>query len=574
MKNAAWLWALLACVGAGRGQEPVFTADGKAVLSFSATWDVGMGRDVFVVGNHPDLGEWNPAAGRKLRWTPGNAWSGAVAVAEGSAIEYKFVARTNSGAAFCAAGNVEWAAGANLSTSAPLRAGAPFAGKTVFYFSGWTNAALLHRSGGDVDWSDAPMQRVGEGRFPGEHLYRADGVGRGGETLIFVPHGFAAGDPAEKWDNCPISWTQDYVTRLDAFVLQDGQIYNYWPSASGSASAIATHFVASDFGPAAPSRNVRVYVPRNYAQNPAKRYPVLYLHDGQNVFRPGGIYGCWNAETAADEMIALGMMSETILVAIDNTGERTREYIPPTDAPDGPGAADRYLAYVANNVMPFVNATYRTLAGPEHTGVLGSSFGGVASLYFGTATNLFGKIGPMSTSFWAIPNYLAQRVHGQDTSGLRIYTDFGTAESETNFQAMWSFYNKLLADGYVPNDTVRIEVGCGHAHNEPAWAERVYVPLVFLFNAREEANWVARGMVPPRLAWHAGPEGREMEWLGMAGMDDVLQRSSGAPGASWAWADVATGRVAGLPWAAQRLAEPPGAGAAAFYRVESRAAGE
>jgi predicted alpha/beta superfamily hydrolase len=557
----------------GWAQAPVYTPDDKVVVPFAMTWDTGPGRELFVVGNNPDLGDWNPVAARKLHWTDGNVWTGSVAVNAGNSLEYKYIVRTNTGAEYCAAGNVAWMADPNLVTSTPVRAGAPFTGKIIYYYSGWTNAALLYQSGSDTNWQNADMQRMGAGRVAGEYLYRTEGVGQAGELLTFVPHGYADGDPTEKWDNCPIAWVQDYFTRLDAFVLQDGHIYNYWPTASGSASAIATHYINSSYTPQAPSRNIRVYVPRNYSQNTIKRYPVLYLHDGQNVFQPGGAFGCWDAEVTADDMISLGLMRETILVAIDNTAERTREYIPPTDSADGTGTADKYLAFVANNVMPFVDANYRTLTGPEDTGVLGSSFGGVASLYFGMASNRFGRIGPMSTSFWAIPNYLAQRIYGQDTAGLRIYTDFGTAESEPNYQAMWSMFDKFLADGYVPNDTVRIEVGCGHAHNEPAWAQRVYMPMTFLFNTRDEANWIAQNEHPPRLAPSGMPGAWSMAWTGMKGIDHVLQRSGGDLAAS-NWTDVATGRVENLMWADQQVSEPSGAGMAADYRLQCRPAGD
>lgn len=570
-------WAILASVVfggslAGWAQGPLYTPDEKVVVPLAMTWDTEPSLDLFVVGSHPDLGDWNPVQARKLRWTAGNVWTGAVAVAAGNAIEYKYVARTNGGTNYCAAGNVVWMNGANLATTLPARVGAPFAGKTVYYVSGWTNAMLLYRTGSETNWRHADMQPVGPGRFPGEQLYRAQGVGQSGERITFVPHGYAAGDPEEKWDNWPIAWSQNYFTCLDAFLLQDGHLYNYWPPSNRTASAIATHYVQSDYAPQAPSRNVRVYVPRNYGQNPAKRYPVLYLHDGQNVFQPGGIFGCWNVEAAANEMISLGLMRETILVAVDNTSERNREYIPPTDSPDGAGTADRYLAFVANNVMPFVDTQYRTLTNRTDVGVLGSSFGGVASLYFGLATNRFGRIGPMSTSFWAIPNFLAQRIHGQSTAGLRIYMDFGTAESDSNFRAMWTVYDKLLADGYVPNDTVRIEVGCGDAHNEEAWARRVYEPLVFLFNARDEANWIAQGAQPPRLDLSGELGSHRMGWTGMKGIAPVLQRSGDLTIAGWT--DVATGQVETLMWAPQQLDEPPRTDARAFYRLRGRPAGE
>ena len=558
--------------GLAWAQGSGYTADEKVVIPFACECETGVGKEVFVTGNHPDLGDWNPVLARKLRWTAGNVWTGSAAIAAGHALEYKYIVRTNEGAVYCAGGNAVWLGGSNFSTNIPARAGAPFAGKAVFYYSGWTNVNLLHRAGSEADWVDVPMQRLGPGRFPGESLYRAEGVGRPGELLTFVPHGHASGDPAEQWDNCSIPGTPDYFTRLDAFLLQDGHLYNYWPATNRTERAIATHFIPSSTTPQAPSRNIRVYTPRNYSLNSGKRYPVLYLHDGQNVFRPGGDNVCWFAEDAADQMISLGLMRETILVAVDNTSERMCEYLPPTDAYEGIGTADRYLAYIIHDVKPFVDANYRTLTNRESTGVLGSSFGGVASLYFGMATNVFGKIGPMSTSFWAIPNFLNQRVYGQDTSGLRIYTDYGTTESESNYQAMWSVYDKLLADGYVPNDTVRIEVGCDQAHNESAWASRVHMPMIFLFNARDEANRILQREAPPVLGGMSPSGDPQVGFQGWKGVEYVLQRSPAL--ADPAWLGVATARVDDLMWADRQLGDAPPVADGHFYRILSRVPGE
>ncbi len=559
----------------GLAQTPVHTPDEKAVLSFSTNWDTGAGKELFVVGNHPDLGDWNPVAARKLYWTAGNTWTGSVAVTAGNTIEYKYIVRTNRGDVYCDGGNAIWMAGGNLATTIPARAGAPLAGKTVYYYSGWTNASLLHRTGSDTNWYDAAMERAGAGRFPGEYLYRATGVGQTGERLTFVPHGYAAGDPLEKWDNCPIPGLQDYFTQLDVFLLQDGHIYNYWPPASRTASTITTQFINSAYTPQAPSRNIRVYTPRNYAQNPMKRYPVLYLHDGQNVFQPGGIFGCWDAEVSADDMISLGLMRETILVAVDNTDQRLMEYLPPGDSTSfGAGTADRYLAFVVNNVMPFVTNNYRTLTNRTDTGVLGSSFGGVASLYFGLATNRFGKIGPMSTSFWAIPNFYGRSVVTGDTSGLRIYTDMGTGDGDIGeFNSLWQAYDQFLIDGHVPNDTLRAEVGCGHPHSEWAWADRVYMAFIFLFNARDEANRIAQADEPPQLTM-ANPTGAPLlDFLGWKGWEYVLQRTPVLHPP--AWAGVATARVDNLMWAERQLgAAAPGPGESHFYRVRARVAGE
>ena len=558
--------AAVAFVRTGQAQAP--TPDDKREVSFSVAMDSGYGKDVFVVGNHEDLGNWNPVAARKMRWTAGNVWTGKVAITVGSEIEYKYIVRTNNGDAYCRADNVVWPPGDNVATNVPARESDPHSGKTVYYRSSWTNARLLFRSGSSPDWIDAPMERIGEGRFSGESTYRADGIGKTGERLTFVPHGYSAGQ--EQWDNCPIEGINDYYTRLDAFFLQDGHVYNYWPPNVQTDASILTHAIESSRQPQIPSRNVRVYLPRNYAWNATKRYPVLYMHDGQNVFRPGGSYGCWNAEDAADNMIRLGMMAETIVVAVDNTDNRLSEYLPPTDSYGGAGTGNLYLEFLANDVKAFVDATYRTLPGRENTGVLGSSFGGIASLYCGMASNVFGKVGAMSSSFWAIPNFLAEYVEAGATIGLRIYMDCGTDESEDEaFAPMWRVYDHLLADGYVPNDDLKIEVGCGHTHSEWTWALRIPEALAFLFNCRDEPNALQHEAHPLRIAGE-GDGGAQIGFTGYKGWRYVLERTERLEAAQWV--GIATGEVAGAMWATERLVDGnPGQVRKSTYRVSAKA---
>ena len=208
-------------------------------LSFRYTWAVGANRSVFVVGSHPDVGAWSPERAAKLYWTPDNVWTGQVAVQAGTALEYKFIARTNSAAQYCNGDNVEWMAGGNLSTQVVAQPAAPYAGKTILYHSGWTNAGLVYRVG--TNWFGAAMTRAGAGRTGSEFLYRAAGLGVEGEPLEFVPYGYFNG--TQYWDHAPYGGYGDsnYYTTLDVFFLQDGQVFNYRPPAAVSAPRIALH---------------------------------------------------------------------------------------------------------------------------------------------------------------------------------------------------------------------------------------------------------------------------------------------------------------------------------------------
>ena len=149
-------------------------------------------------------------------------------------------------------------------------------------------------------------------------------------------------------------------------------------------------------------RSLVVYLPPGYDEQPTRRYPVLYLHDGQNLFdRATSFAGQdWNVQGAADHTIRAGKVSPLIVVGIYNTGKsRIFEYTP-TKAPKlGGGRADRYAKFLLQEVMPFIQSQYRVDANPRLTGIGGSSLGGLVSLYLGLKLpQSFGKIAALSPS--------------------------------------------------------------------------------------------------------------------------------------------------------------------------------
>lgn len=558
---------------AAESSNIVFTGDGQVTYHFSHVVDAGYGSDVFVVGNHPALGYWYPVNGVKLHWSDGNNWTGSIALPAGNSIEYKYVIKTNAGASFCDAANNVWETNANhFITVSPLPE-TPSIGKTMFYYSTWTNAYLLYQTDynsfgqtvENTNWSNVELTRIGAGRTAGEYLYRLDGFSRRGEALIFIPHGYKNG--SEEWDHSPIT-SGNYESDIDTFVLQDGYLYNYWPAATWSASMMETQLVASSYEPAVSSRYIRVYLPRNYSQNTWKKYPVLYMHDGQNVFQPGGIYGCWNAESVADAMIGSGRMRETIIVAVDNTESRSREFIPPTDNEGaGTGFADQYRNFLVNDVKAYVDTNYRTLSDPEHTVMMGSSYGGVVSTYIGLTTNVFSKIGPMSPAYTGATNFVAQGIDAGDTSGLRIYTDMGTGTYDVDEIAIyWDVYNMFQIDGYVNNDTLKSVIACGADHNEAAWNARLYVPFCFLLNPKDEPNLIEQELHPPEAEGSVSNDGFEITFRSMKGRQYILQRSGSL--LTPVWSNVSTGTVEEMQFRKDTLTDNPAGIGVWYYRVK------
>jgi len=256
-------------------------------------------------------------------------------------------------------------------------------------------------------------------------------------------------------------------------------------------------FVESDDA-SIPSREVRVWLPPGYDEGEA-RYPVIYFHDGQNVFRPGGPFGCWFAEDAATEEIKADRMRPAIIVAVPNNEAdmgwaRVTEYQPPSDdnprdPSRGKGMCDRYAKFLLGAVKPAIDAKYRTLPDPAHTGTAGSSMGGLVSLWLGLNTGAFGAVGVFSPAFWTSPNFMKSAIEGAKKDGLRIYLDMGTREKGNTTGDYWqdalTVRNALLRRGYAEGDDLMWNPGEGDEHNEKAWAKRLPAALGFLLPAEK-----------------------------------------------------------------------------------------
>ena len=277
-----------------------------------------------------------------------------------------------------------------------------------------------------------------------------------------------------------------------------------WAYARNAPALTATGEVDSyqEFASAhVPARNVDVWLPPGYGEDPQRRYPVLYMHDGQNVFDPAlGYTGVdWDVDGAMTRLIAAGRVREAIVVGIWNTPLRFLEYMPrkavraaSIDA-GGPGEpplptgriiSDRYLRFLVEELKPFVDANYRTVPGPDDTFVMGSSMGGLISMYaMAEYPHVFGGVGAVSTH-WPIGDGLVidwLAGHLPDPQNHRIYYDHGTTTVDAAYGPYQQRMDEVMrAAGYREGDnwiTRRFE---GAAHNETAWRARVDVPLEFL----------------------------------------------------------------------------------------------
>jgi predicted alpha/beta superfamily hydrolase len=237
-------------------------------------------------------------------------------------------------------------------------------------------------------------------------------------------------------------------------------------------------------------RDLIVYLPPGYEDQAGRQFQVLYLHDGQNLFdgATSFIPGMdWHVGQTADEKIAGGVVEPLIIVGMYNTKARIREYTPTNVPKLGGGRADRYAKFLLEEVKPFIESEYRTLSGPENTGIGGSSLGGLVSLYLGLKLpQVFGKIAALSPSVWwneHVMHRFAQAAIVQPRP--RIWLDIGTREGPRIVHEVERFRDVLLQKGWRLSDDLHYERVEGGEHNEAAWAQRVGSFLQFLFPVRK-----------------------------------------------------------------------------------------
>ena len=488
----------------------------RKTMDFSVTADVGIGKEVCVSGAHPLLGGGNPLRAPKLTWTPGNLWRGKIALEAGTTFTYQFISRDFATGIWTNAANMT-PIGGILTVTSPPHVPPPWGGKCIVYRSTFLLPRILYRDvthGGA--WTERALRAVGPGRTPAEQTFRVDNLAPSGSELEFVFH-----NGSGVYDNAPAPPTGtaqgaapatpapyagmgppfNYRTSLDVFVMQDKSLFNYLPPSAPAAPRMETRQVASTIGGIA-GRPITILLPRGYDQNLRKRYPVVYFHDGQNLFFPGGAFGTWDADRIARHETSQGRMRETILVAVSNTNDRLREYLPDGDTLDTGGNANAYTRFLLENVMPTLNTNYRPLADAPTTLTAGSSMGGLVSDYLGFShPNRFGGIGIFSPAYWTAPKWVAQRDAAVKLP-LRRYFYMGTAEgSDSNkyWRDALQAYDSWMKAGHVVNEDLRFEGGAGEAHNEPAWSRRLPAFFAFALDPWREPSPLAQELFPPAV---------------------------------------------------------------------------
>ncbi|MBI3792807.1 MAG: alpha/beta hydrolase [Gemmatimonadetes bacterium] len=247
------------------------------------------------------------------------------------------------------------------------------------------------------------------------------------------------------------------------------------------------------------ARDVHVWLPPGYDANARERYPVLYMHDGQNVFDPATSYGGvdWAVDEVMTRLIAEKKVRPAIVVAVRNSPKRFEEYMPQQAVKSattlGTGVrglwqgtllSDKYLRFLVEELKPFIDRTYRTRPGRDDTMIMGSSMGGLISLYAMTQyPAVFGAAACVSTHWpagdGAVIGYLAS--HMPSPAQHRLYFDHGTATLDSLYAPFQARADSVMrAAGWREGDNWVTRVFPGADHSERAWRVRVDVPLTFL----------------------------------------------------------------------------------------------
>ncbi|MCV2370858.1 alpha/beta hydrolase [Roseateles oligotrophus] len=232
-------------------------------------------------------------------------------------------------------------------------------------------------------------------------------------------------------------------------------------------------------------RQLRIYLPPDYASSSAKRYPVLYMHDGQNLFDTATAYaGEWRVDESLNAL-AKGGKLELIVVGIDNGQAKRMSELNPWINPDpqfGAPEGDAYLDFIVKTVKPLIDSQYRTQPGPAHTGIMGSSMGGLISHYAVTQyPSVFGLAGVFSPSYWAGGSAALDHFSGKPAAtDARLYLLMGGQEGGNMVSNVEKVNAALLRGGHPPaNLSLKITPGAGH--NEAFWASEFERAVLWMF---------------------------------------------------------------------------------------------
>ena len=329
------------------------------------------------------------------------------------------------------------------------------------------------------------------GSAPGLSWTQGQPTSASGDTFTYTLTGLVA--PAE-WK--PLLDDATWA-RGPNYRVAPGQTLDLWPHFTTLTGKVVTLNPAFHSMVLGNDRAIYAYLPASYNENTDATYPVVYMHDGQNLFDPSAAFGgtTWRVAETMNAAAIDGSIAEAIVIGVDNTGDRMNEYTPwadPTWSTGGKG--DLYLQMLVQELRPRVDARYRTSPGPEHTAIIGSSLGGLISSYAGTVhPEAFGLVGALSPTTWWDGRRIidvVKAIPAPPPRALRVYVDSGDSgtlpgeppnDDVLDTHDLAGAYRSV---GYADGAGLLYVVQHGATHDEAHWAERLPGALAFLLGPR------------------------------------------------------------------------------------------
>jgi len=218
-----------------------------------------------------------------------------------------------------------------------------------------------------------------------------------------------------------------------------------------------------------------VWLPAGYDDNPSKKYPVIYMHDGQNLIDPKTSFAGkdWQVDETVTKLIGENKIKEIIVAGIYNTNDRLEEY---SDTEKG----EKYQKFMIEELKPFVDSKYRTLTDNKNTAILGSSMGGLASFLIAWKhPEVFSMAGCLSSSFYYNDDKVFKMI--DEYKGTRQQIKFYIDHGEDGLIRGQKMFCKLTKLGYIIGTDLDYFYARGAEHNENEWAKRLERPLIFFF---------------------------------------------------------------------------------------------
>jgi predicted alpha/beta superfamily hydrolase len=233
-------------------------------------------------------------------------------------------------------------------------------------------------------------------------------------------------------------------------------------------------------------RGLRLYVPPDYADHPERRYPVIYMHDGQNLFDvKTTAYGTeWGVDETLNDL-AKKTGFEAIVVGVDNSDKRMSELNPYPGPKLMEAEGPDYMRFIVEVVKPYIDRTYRTLPDREHTALMGSSMGGLITHYALQAyPQVFSKYGIFSPSYWASPELVARAEKQEMPPGTLLYVYCGGKEGPVMEDPARAMAATLARQG--PRENVTLHINPEAEHNEKFWRPEFRTAVLWLFQIKNK----------------------------------------------------------------------------------------